>query len=107
MPERYAGVTQTPISASELVAGWEHIQLNYKYQTQQVSQNVKLNADNTVSGAMSGTWSFDETNRILQINSQKLYVAREVDWEASPRRVMLVYAGLSPAGISLWGKKSN
>lgn len=107
MPERYAGVPQTPISTSELIADWEHIELNYQYQRQQISQNVTLNTDNTVSGAMSGTWSFDETNRILQINSQKLYVAREVDWEASPRRVTLVYAGLSPAGISLWGKKSD
>lgn len=107
MPERYGCVPQTPISTSELIADWEHIELNYQYKTQQVSKNVTLHADNTVSGAMSGTWSFDETNRILQINSQKLYVAREVDWEASPRRATLVYAGLSPAGISLWGKKSD
>lgn len=107
MPERYAGVSQTPISTSELIADWEHIQLNYQYGTQQTSQKVTLHADKTVSGAMSGTWSFDGTNRILQINSQKLYVQREVDWEASPRKVTLVYAGLSPAGISLWGKKSN
>lgn len=107
MPERYAGVSQTPISTSELIADWEHIQLNYQYGTQQTSQKVTLHADKTVSGAMSGTWSFDGTNRILQINSQKLYVQREVDWEASPRKVTLVYVGLSPAGISLWGKKSN
>jgi arabinan endo-1,5-alpha-L-arabinosidase len=107
MPERYAGVSQTPISTSELIADWEHIQLNYQYGTQQTSQKVTLHADKTVSGAMSGTWSFDGTHRILQINSQKLYVQREVDWEASPRKVTLVYAGLSPAGISLWGKKSN
>lgn len=106
LPERYGAVPQTTISEEEIVGQWENIELNYAYQHQDASTAVTLNADHTVSGApMDGQeWEFDSQKNILTIGGKKLYVAREADWETTPRKATLVYAGLN-GKQTLWGKK--
>lgn len=105
MPERYAGVPDVPIKEAELVGNWENITLNYNRGKMNVSQSLVLNGNKTASGAINGTWSWDPTNKVLTIGAQKLYVEREVDWEANPRVHTIVFAGLNSSGVSLWGKK--
>ena len=105
MLERYGAVPGIKISERELVGTWENIVLNYNYQKQQTSTNLTLTADKKASGALSGEWSWNPANNILTIGSQKLYVEREVDWEASPRKHTFIYAGLNNSGQSIWGKK--
>jgi arabinan endo-1,5-alpha-L-arabinosidase len=107
MPERYAAVPQTEIKETDLVGSWENIFLNYKFAAQQSSVSVTLAADKTVSGAISGTWSYDATNNTLSIGSYKVIVERGLDWEATPRVPTIVYAGLTDKGIAVWGKKSQ
>ena len=51
-----------------------------------------------MSGAMSGKWSFDPETNTLRLGTYKLCVARELDWEASPRKATIVYAGYSSNG---------
>ena len=59
-----------------------------------------------MSGALSGKWSFDPETNILRLGSYKMCVARELDWEASPRKATIVYAGYSSNGRqTFWGKK--
>ncbi len=105
MPERYADAPKKEISEDELLGSWEHITLNYEFKTQQTSVPLNLSSDHKASGALTGTWSFDVTTKILTIGSTKLCVERELDWEANPRELTIVYSGLSGNGISLWGKK--
>ncbi len=105
MPERYAAVPQNIIADKELVGTWEHIPLNYAFQTQQTSQTLTLNSDYTASGAITGQWSYNAVKKILTIGTVKVNVQRELDWEASPRKKTIVYAGLNATGRSLWGKK--
>lgn len=108
MPERYGAVPKVAITESELVGNWQNINLTYSYGNQNESVDLTLNEDHTVSGApFNGqTWSFDATNNVLTVGSVKLYVQREVDWEASPRKHTIVYAGLSADGrVTYWGKK--
>lgn len=107
MPERYAGVPKTTITEQSLVGTWEQIILRYQYQTIQTSTNVVLSADKKVSGSVSGTWSLDASKNILTINSIKYQLADAWDWEASPRKLTITYAGLTAAGLSVWGKKIN
>lgn len=107
MPERYAAVPQTSISETDLVGSWENIFLNYQYQVQQSSTTLTLSSDHTVSGAISGTWSFDATTNTLTVGSYKVIVERGLDWEASPRVQTIIYAGLTDKGVSIWGKKSQ
>ncbi|PIB34692.1 arabinan endo-1,5-alpha-L-arabinosidase [Reichenbachiella sp. 5M10] len=105
MPERYTAVPEQAIGEDELAGDWEQITLRYEYGTQQTSLALSLSADGKATGAMTGDWSFDETQQILTIGSTQLCVEREVDWEASPRVLTLVFAGLNSYGESIWGKK--
>lgn len=108
MPERYGAVPQVPITEEELVGNWEHIDLGYAYGTMKESDTMTLNADHTISaGTWQGsTWSYDAENQILTANGVDLYLARECDWEASPRTHTIVYAGVT-AQKTYWGKKAK
>ena len=106
MPERYGAVPQASISESELVGAWEHIALSYSYGNQRTASEMVLGDDHKItSGAWKGAaWSFNAQTNTLTCNGVELKVQREVDWEASPRKVTIVYSGLN--GIkSYWGKK--
>ena len=106
MPERYGAVPQEAISDSEIAGTWEHIDLSYSYGKQRVSSELVLGEDHTVTlGVWRGSsWSFDASSNTLTIGGVELKVQREVDWEASPRKVTIVYSGLNGAK-SYWGKK--
>lgn len=106
MPERYGAVPQVSISESELVGAWEHIDLSYSHGKQRTASEMVLGDDHKItSGAWKGAaWSFNAQTNTLTCNGVELKVQREVDWEASPRKVTIVYSGLN--GIkSYWGKK--
>lgn len=105
MPERYTGAADEAITEDEIIGDWEQIILRYEYATQQTSEVLTLAADHQAAGALTGEWSFDAANQILTIGTTKLSVEREVDWEASPRALTIVFAGLNDSGESIWGKK--
>lgn len=114
LPERYANVPDYGALTMDSLAGkWEHIDLAYNYQVQDESTYINLNADGTVTdengtATLGGKWSYDATNKLLIIGDAALCVEREVDWEASPRCVTKVYAGIGQDGkATWWGKKVN
>jgi arabinan endo-1,5-alpha-L-arabinosidase len=107
MPERYSAVPDVTIADDELTGSWEIIRLRYQYQAQQTSQTLTLNGDKTATGALSGNWSWNAATKTLTVGSQKLYLERETDWEANPRKHTIVFAGLNANGESLWGKKNQ
>lgn len=104
-PERYANVPEYEITEEDLVGTWEEIRLGYQYQTMQTSYTVMLHEDNSLGGELDGSWSFDETSNILTINDTEFIVDNAWDWEASPRKTAITYAGLTSGGQSIWGKK--
>ena len=108
LPERYGAVPQIPISEDELVGNWEHIVLKHVYGEQQESVTMTLTADHKVTAGdwKGSTWKFEADKQILTVNGRKLYVQREVDWEASPRKHSIVYVGLENK-LTYWGKKAN
>ena len=108
MPERYGAVPQIPISEEELVGNWEHIDLGYSYGKQKEANVMTLDSNHKISAGTwkGGSWSFDADKQILTANGVKLYVQREVDWEAEPRKHTIVYVGLNKQK-TYWGKKSN
>lgn len=113
MPERYAATPQPSILAEELVGTWENIDLSYSYGKQKTSTTLQLNADGTLSGTYTGTWEYNPDGQTLKFNCRtghsgvlNLCIQREVDWEASPRKVTIVYGGYSANGRkTVWGKK--
>lgn len=104
-PERFAGVPDTTITEEDLVGTWEEILLTYQYQTLQRSYTIKLNEDYSITSGAGGTWSFNENSQLLTINDTELIIDSGWDWEATPRRTTVTYAGLTSSGLSKWGKK--
>ena len=113
LPERYGAVPQVAITEAELAGTWQHITLGgcsaiWDTQCKQdASVDIQLNADKTVSGNWNNgqAWSFNAQKNLLVIGGTKLYLRREVDWEANPRVPTIVYAGLSADGkTTFWGK---
>ena len=109
MPERYGAVPQAKITASELEGTWEGIELSYEYGKRKTSKTFKLSSNGVMEGGSAWSnvkaWSFDASSNTLTIGTTKLKVQREVDWEASPRKVTIVYSGVS-GNRSYWGKKN-
>ena len=109
LPERYAAVPDYgTITKDSLVGTWEHINLRYTYAQQSTASNLTLNADGTMSGALTGNWSYDATKKQLTLGNVIVCVEREVDWEANPRHVTFVYAGTEKnLNTTYWGKMSK
>lgn len=109
LPERYGAVPNTPIKEHELIGEWEHINMQYQYSIQQESVKMTLSADHKITSGTwkDKTWSYDESKQLLIINNSiKLYLAREVDWERSPRTHTIVFAGYENK-TTHWGKLSK
>lgn len=106
MPERYAAVPKVAITSDEITGTWEHIDLGYKYGEMKTSAEMTFAADGTITSGIwqGGKWSFNSATNTLTANGVELKVQRECDWEASPRKHTLVYAGINNAK-SYWGKK--
>lgn len=106
MPERYAAVPKTPITSDEIAGTWEHIDLGYSYGKMKESSEMTFAADGTITSGTwkGGKWTFNAQTNTLTANGVELKVQRECDWEASPRKHTIVYAGINGAK-SYWGKK--
>lgn len=107
LPERYAAVPDYGVITKDTLVGrWEHINLQYSPKNQNTSTILNLNADGTMSGALSGTWSYDENKKLLRLGDVMVCVERELDWEANPRITTIVYAGTGKnLNATYWGKK--
>ncbi len=112
MPERYGNVPQLTILESELKGTWENITMTYQYGQQCKAETMTLGSGHKITAGFhsGGTWSYDKTNAILYIDGIPMYLQREVDWEASPRKWTIVYSGLSNYNSvnnmkSYWGKR--
>jgi arabinan endo-1,5-alpha-L-arabinosidase len=117
-PERYANVPQTAVTNSDLAGEWEQIVMGYRvvpgFQAEQtaadfqVAVTTTLNADGKINDNASNTWTYTAPWLTLNWNSgtfiDKLYVARERDWE-NARTSTIVATGLNGAGTAIWLKK--
>ncbi|SDS68958.1 arabinan endo-1,5-alpha-L-arabinosidase [Mucilaginibacter mallensis] len=117
LPERYANVVQTAVAAADLAGKWERIELDYHVvpgyaDTQvspdmQVATSININADGTISGTATGTWTYTAPWMLIKWSTgatENVIVKRERDWENSVATT-LVYSGLNNTGIAVWGKK--
>ncbi|MGY5355677.1 arabinan endo-1,5-alpha-L-arabinosidase [Wenyingzhuangia sp. IMCC45467] len=107
-PQRYAGVPQKELTDASFVGEWEQITMNYQYRVMQTSSDVYLSANHTVSGAVTGSWSYNDNRKELTINNNKYKVENAWDWEANPRIETITYAGFVNSGMNtIWAKKVN
>ena len=85
---------------------WTNDTTRWKINHTDLSLIAVINADGTMSGALTGKWSYDESKKQLTLGNVIVCVEREADWEASPRVATLVYAGTEKSlNATYWGKK--
>ncbi|RZJ70587.1 arabinan endo-1,5-alpha-L-arabinosidase [Flavobacterium sp.] len=104
-PERYAAVPQVQITNADLTGNWEIIQMDYQYRQIQRSASVLFSSNGTMTGAMTGNWSYDDATKTLLLNGRECKVSNGWDWEASPRRRTITISGFSESGKAIWGKR--
>lgn len=116
LPERYgaipssynpdANATDGKISASEIPGTWQHINLVYDKGNMDEASELVLAEGGAMSGALTGTWTFNESDQTLKLGDVTVSLAREVDWEKVPRVPTIVYSGTSQSLTkTYWGKK--
>ncbi len=115
--QRFATEDETPVEESELVGNWEQITFTYQvvpgYADEQTfpgfsdSENITLEQGGTVSGAMTGTWTYHSpwlTISYANGTNAKLRVERGRDWENEVASTIL-FTGLNDQHVAVWGKK--
>lgn len=115
--ERYATEEETAVSREELLGKWERIVLDYRvvpgYGNEQTSPDfsdsaiLQLEPDGTLSGACSGSWTYNAPWLQLQKSdgtAEQLLVERGRDWENEIAGTIL-FTGLTDDATAVWGKK--
>ena len=123
-PERYAGTEQMNIRKNDLAGEWEVITIHgdvplrdleagqilwgeNHLKSEEVNRSVvvRLSKDYSISGEMTGKWTFE--NGILKLNTDNITIELQVfagqDWEYEKKT--LLFTGLNDKGYSLWGKR--
>lgn len=125
-PQRYANTPQSGFQESDLAGDWELIIIrgdvperdlfagqilwgenHLKEKEENKSSLININEGGTISGELSGTWSFDKKNNMLSIDISgsvmNLHVFEGHDWENQMQT--LLFTGLDANGYSVWGKR--
>jgi arabinan endo-1,5-alpha-L-arabinosidase len=114
-PLRYvpAALSQAPLAP---VVTSAEAQGAYKYvnhgkdisATIKASQSVRLNADGTVSGAVTGTWLHKGNNLVtLTLSSGEVFkgvLSRQ--WSSNANLFVVTFSAQSAQGVSIWGTRS-
>jgi arabinan endo-1,5-alpha-L-arabinosidase len=115
-PERFAGIEQTDVPASEIPGEWERIRFGYNvvpgYAEEQVTPDfqlavpITLDESGTIDGDAGSTWNYEAPWLELAWSSgstDRVMVKRGRDWEN--KKTGLVFTGYNEEGTSIWGKK--
>ena len=113
-PFRYAplSLSATPLSADVTNADTPG---NYKYIDHgkdmsaviKQSQTIALNADGTVSGAVTGTWIHRGNNLIdLTIGGTLYNGVLSRQWNTNANAFVVTFSAQSQGGVSIWGARS-
>lgn len=119
-PERYANVPPVEVTKEQLAGDYEQINHAYTvipgYEREQldpqyaVAVKTVLAADGTVTGAATGTWTYQAPWLELKLGgglpSAKLHVSAERDWE-NKKASTLVMTGFNTEGTAIWLKKTQ
>jgi arabinan endo-1,5-alpha-L-arabinosidase len=77
--------------------------------TIKTSENVRLNADGTLSGAITGTWTHRGSNLVEFAFSGvgPFYGVLSRQWNPNANRFVVTFSATTQSGISLWGARTG
>lgn len=115
-PFRYAPLSQSAMPLAAAISNSE-AQGSYKIvnhgkditATIKASQNSKLNADGTISGAASGSWKHNGSNNItITLDNGGVFsgvLSRQ--WNTNAGSFVVTFTAQSSDGVSIWGARTG
>lgn len=115
-PFRYAPLSKSATTLAVAITGTE-AQGSYKMINHgkditaaiKTSQEIKLNADGSISGAATGSWSHEGSNKIsITLNggaSFKGVLSRQ--WNTNANSFVVTFTAQSGDGVSIWGARTG
>ncbi|MCU6432589.1 glycoside hydrolase family 43 protein [Undibacterium sp. Jales W-56] len=73
------------------------------------SQNIKLNADGSISGAATGSWKY-KTGKLIQITLDNGGIFNGVlsrQWNTNANNFVVTFTAQSADGVSIWGARTG
>ncbi len=106
-PHRYAGETAGAIEPADVVGDYRYVNHGKAISaTINRSQEIRLEQDGTMSGAVSGTWERDGENGVVITIDGDQYMGGFVrQWEAASESFVMTFSALSTEGVAIWGSK--
>lgn len=110
-PYRYAGMESDSVQVTEQRAAGSYKWVNHgKDITAEIksSQIVQFAANGQVTGAVSGTWSLMEDNKVRITSNNVVYEGVFTqEWDAESQQNVLTFSALSSSGVAVWGSQMN
>jgi arabinan endo-1,5-alpha-L-arabinosidase len=115
-PERYVPLSKSPttlsadVSAADAAGSYQLVNHGKDISaTIKQAQNIKLGADGSVSGAVSGTWTYDGGNNLSLVlgstGTFKGVLSRQ--WNTNANAFVVTFTAQSVDGVSLWGLRTG
>ena len=108
-PYRYAGIESDSVQVTEQSAAGSYKWVNHgKDITAEIksSQIVQFAADGQVTGALTGTWSLLEDNKVRITSNNVVYEGVFTqEWDADSQQNVLTFSALSSSGVAVWGSQ--
>lgn len=110
-PYRYAGMESDSVQVTEQSAAGSYKWVNHgKDITAEIksSQIVQFAANGQVTGAVTGTWSLLEDNKVQITTNNVVYEGVFTqEWDAESQQNVLTFSALSSSGVAVWGSQMN
>lgn len=110
-PYRYAGMKSDSVQVTEQSADGSYKWVNHgKDITAEIksSQIVQFAANGQVTGAVTGTWSLLEDNKVQITTNNVVYEGVFTqEWDAESQQNVLTFSALSSSGVAVWGSQMN
>jgi arabinan endo-1,5-alpha-L-arabinosidase len=115
-PFRYAPLSKNAtalsadVTAGDAVGSYKMINHGKDISTTiKASQNIRLAADGTVSGAASGTWKYDGGNKItISLGATGTFAGvLSRQWNTNASAFVVTWTAQSVDGVSIWGARTG
>lgn len=105
-PYRYVGETKGEYKREEVAGIYKYINHGNSINNKViVSEIIQLKEDNTVAGAVTGTWEYREDGGVIKLtidgNTYTGIVTKQ--WDEPGKKNVMVFTALSDHGFAVWG----
>jgi len=105
-PYRYVGETSGTYTEEQITGIYKYINHGKSINKEAIlSELIQLNEDNTITGAVEGTWKLKDDGRSVEIIiGEDIYKGVfNIQWDEYGKKNVMTFTALSDKGVSIWG----